>query len=396
VLVILNLTHFAGSIGYNASPFLTRTMDKERRLVITAIAAVTVAAVATIFFTPSQTTLPIPEPGQRDGNNTRSGVQVLAENLDVPWAVDIAEDGRLFFTERTGRIMAIDRNGSLLSDPVAYINVMQNGESGLLGLALHPNFTENHLLYVYHTYSNDSAVLNQVLMLTENNNKIVESKVIIDNIPAADRNDGGRIKFGPDGKLYIATGDARQPELAQDARSLAGKILRLNPDGSIPKDNPFEGSPVYSYGHRNIQGLAWHPVTGELYASEHGLEGNDEINLIKPGRNYGWPIEDCNAEKFEKPVVCFNPAIAPAGMTFAASDILGYQNDILLATLKAQHIRLIDLESDIQSNILTGFGRIRDVVEAPDGSLYFTTSNKDGRAVPAQNDDKILRIISPQ
>jgi glucose/arabinose dehydrogenase len=372
-------------------------MDKERRLVIAAIAAVTVAAVATTFFTPSQTTLPIPEPGQRNGSNTSSGVQVLAENLDVPWAIDIAEDGRLFFTERNGRILAIDKNGSLLSDPVAYINVMQNGESGLLGLALHPNFTENHLLYVYHTYSNDSAaVLNQVLMLTEKDNKIVESKVIIDNIPAADRNDGGRIKFGPDGKLYIATGDARQPELAQDAGSLAGKILRLNSDGSIPEDNPFEGSPVYSYGHRNIQGLAWHPVTGELYASEHGLEGNDEINLINPGSNYGWPIEDCNADKFEKPVVCFNPAIAPAGMTFAASDILGYQNDILLATLKAQHIRLIDLESDNESNILTGFGRIRDVIEASDGSLYFTTSNKDGRAIPAQNDDKILRIISPQ
>ena len=397
MLVILNLTHLAGRIGYNASPpLLTMIMNKAQRLAIVAIAAVTVAAVATTFFTPSQTTLPIPEPGQSDGNNTRSGVQVLAENLDVPWAIDIAEDGRLFFTERTGRIMAIDRNGSLLSDPVAYINVMQNSESGLLGLALHPNFTENHLLYVYHTYSNDSAVLNQVLMLTENDNKIVESKVIIDNIPAADRNDGGRIKFGPDSKLYVATGDARQPELAQDARSLAGKILRLNSDGSIPEDNPFEGSPVYSYGHRNIQGLAWHPLTGDLYASEHGLEGNDEINLINPGTNYGWPIEDCNAEKFEKPIVCFNPAIAPAGMTFAVSNSLGYQNNILLATLKAQHIRLIDLESDAESNILTGFGRIRDVVEAPDGSLYVTTSNKDGRAVPTQDDDKILRIISTQ
>lgn len=377
--------------------FIT-TMDKERRLAIVAIAAVIVAAVATAFFTPSQTTLPIPEPGQSDGNNdTHSGVQVLARNLDVPWAVDIAEDGRLFFTERTGRIMVIDKNGSLLSDPVAYINVMQNGESGLLGLALHPNFTENHLLYVYHTYSNDSSVLNKVLMLTESDNKIIESKVIIENIPAADRNDGGRIKFGPDGKLYIATGDARQPELAQDAGSLAGKILRLNSDGSIPADNPFEGSPVYSYGHRNIQGLAWHPMTGDLYASEHGLEGNDEINLIKPGSNYGWPIEDCNAEKFEKPIVCFNPAIAPAGLTFAALDSLGYQNDILLATLKAQHIRLVDLESDIESNILTGFGRIRDVIEDPnDGSLYVTTSNKDGRAVPSQDDDKILKIISPQ
>ena len=375
-------------------------MNKERRLVIVAIAAVTLAAVATAFFTPSQTTLPIPEPGQSGGNNnnnnTRSGVQVLAQNLDVPWAIDIAEDGRLFFTERTGSVMVVDKNGSLLSDPVAYINVMQNGESGLLGLVLHPNFTENHLLYVYHTYSNNSAVLNKVLMLTENDNKIVESKVIIDNIPAAERNDGGRIKFGPDGKLYIATGDAQQPELAQDAGSLAGKILRLNSDGSIPEDNPFEGSPVYSYGHRNIQGLTWHPLSEDLYASEHGPEGNDEINLIKPGSNYGWPIEDCNAEKFEKPILCFNPAVAPAGMTFAALDRLGYQNDILLATLKAQHIRLVDLESDVESNILTGFGRIRDIVEAADGSLYVATSNRDGRAVPSQNDDKILRIISPQ
>jgi glucose/arabinose dehydrogenase len=129
-------------------------VNKERRLVVVAIAAVTVAAVATAFFTPSQTTLPIPEPGRSDGNNTRSGVQVLAENLDVPWAIDIAEDGRLFFTEREGRIMAMEKNGSLISDPVSYINVLQNGESGLLGLALHPNFTENHLLYVYHTYSN--------------------------------------------------------------------------------------------------------------------------------------------------------------------------------------------------------------------------------------------------
>jgi glucose/arabinose dehydrogenase len=376
-------------------------MNKERRLVIVAIAAVTLAAVATAFFTPSQTTLPIPEPGQSGGNNnnnnnTRPGVQVLAQNLDVPWAIDIAEDGRLFFTERTGSVMVVDKNGSLLSDPVAYINVMQNGESGLLGLVLHPNFTENHLLYVYHTYSNNSAVLNKVLMLTENDNKIVESKVIIDNIPAAERNDGGRIKFGPDGKLYIATGDAQQPELAQDAGSLAGKILRLNSDGSIPEDNPFEGSPVYSYGHRNIQGLAWHPLSEDLYASEHGPEGNDEINLIKPGSNYGWPIEDCSAEKFEKPILCFNPAVAPAGMTFAALDRLGYQNDILLATLKAQHIRLVDLESDVESNILTGFGRIRDIVEAADGSLYVATSNRDGRAVPSQNDDKILRIISPQ
>ena len=365
-------------------------MERDRRLVAVAIAAVVIAAGATIYFTPSQTTLPIPEPGQ-SSNDTSPGAHVVAQDLEVPWAIDIAEDGRLFLTERPGRIRVIE-NGTLLQDPVAFINVEQNGESGLLGLVLHPDFSENHLIYIYHTYSNGSNVFNKVVMLTERDNRIIESQTIIDEIPAAAGNDGGRIRLGPDGKLYIATGDARRPELAQDLKSLAGKILRLNTDGSIPIDNPIEGSPVYSYGHRNVQGLAWDPMTEVLYASEHGSEGNDEINIIKPGANYGWPDEYCNAEKFEKPVVCFDPAIAPAGMTFATSDRLGYQNDILLATLKAQHLRQIELDSGIETNILTGFGRIRDVIEAPDGSLYVATSNRDGRAIPEHNDDKILKI----
>jgi aldose sugar dehydrogenase len=367
-------------------------MDRERRLVVVAIAAVVAAAVATAVYSPSQTTLPIPEPGQSGANSTSSGVHVVADNLEVPWAIDIAKDGRIFFTERPGRIRIIE-NGMLLA-PVAF-NVEQHGESGLLGLALHPDFAENHLLYIYHTYSNESNVFNKVLALTERDNKIIESKVIIDGIPAADRNDGGRIKFGPDGKLYIATGDARQPDLAQSGSSLAGKILRINPDGSIPEDNPFEGSPVYSYGHRNIQGLAWHPVTGELYASEHGQDGNDEINIIKPGANYGWPIEECDGERFEKPLVCFNPAIAPAGIAIPAADALGYQDGTLVASLRAQQLRLI-AQDGTESNVLTGYGRIRDVIEAPDGSLYVATSNRDGRALPEQGDDKILRITSPQ
>jgi len=366
-------------------------MEWERRLVVVAVAAVVAAGVATAIYAPSQTTLPIPAPGQ-GGNGTRSGVHVLAENLEVPWAIDIADDGRIFFTERPGRIRIIE-NGTLL--PPAYINVEQKGESGLLGLALHPDFAENHLLYVYHTYSNGSSVFNKVIVLTERDNKFVESRIIIDGIPAANGNDGGRIKFGPDAKLYIATGDAGQRDLAQNAGSLAGKILRLNPDGTVPEDNPFAGSPVYSYGHRNIQGLAWHPVTGELYASEHGAEGNDEINIIKPGANYGWPIEDCNAERFERPIVCFDIAIAPAGIAIPVTDTLGYQNDILIATLKAQHLRLID-QNEVESNVLTGFGRIRDVIEGPDGSLYVMTSNRDGRALPEQGDDKILKVTSPQ
>jgi glucose/arabinose dehydrogenase len=371
-------------------------MDKERRLAMVAIVVVVGAAVATFLVTPSQTTLPLPEPGSgaTSGNSTGRGIEVLAEGLEVPWALDVADDGRVFFTERPGRIRVIDAEGTLLTEPAAYINVEQMGESGLLGLVLHPDFDQNHLLYIYHTYSDGMSVMNKVLMLTERDNKIVESRVIIDSIPAADRNDGGRIKFGPDGKLYIATGDARQPDLAQNASSLAGKVLRINPDGTIPEDNPFDGSPVYSFGHRNIQGITWNQATGEMYASEHGPEGNDELNLIKPGANYGWPIEGCGAERFEKPLTCFDPAVAPAGIAFIESDRLGYRHDIVMATLKASHLRLLDLQQGVESNVLTGYGRIRDVIEAQDGSLYITTSNRDGRAIPATGDDKILRVTS--
>ena len=371
-------------------------MDRDRRLALVAAAAVAVAAIATYFFTPSSTIVPIPEPGIRNNDTgTSAGIKVIAENLEVPWSVDVAGDGRVFFTERPGRIGIIAADGEIL-EPI-FIKVEQNEEAGLMGLALHPDFANNHLIYVYHTYSNGTgSVYNKVVALTERDNKIVGSKAIIEGIPAADRNDGGRIKFGPDdGKLYVATGDARQPDLAQDRESLAGKILRLNDDGTVPGDNPFPGSPIYSYGHRNIQGLAWHPQTGELYASEHGESGNDEINLIKAGANYGWPVEECNAEQFEKPVYCFNPVIAPAGMAFAASDELGYQGDILLAALKVKQLRHVDLETGNTDNVLTGFGRIRDVVEAPDGSLYVLTSNRDGRAIAEPGDDKILRVTNP-
>jgi glucose/arabinose dehydrogenase len=370
-------------------------MQKDRKLTLVAAVAIIIASLATIFFTPSSTTIPIPEPSS-GGNRTgiSSGIKVVAENLDVPWAIDIAPDGRLFFTERSGAIRIVLPNGTLLSDPAAYINVAHQGEAGLLGIALHPDFAHNHLLYIYQTYTNGTAVFNKVVMLTEKDNKIIDSKTVLDKIPAAEGNDGGRIKFGPDGKLYIATGDAMQPQLAQNAGSLAGKILRINPNGSIPKDNPFAGSPVYSYGHRNVQGMAW-DLNGNMYATEHGETGNDEINKIKPGENYGWPIEECDGTKFEKPVVCFNPAIAPSGMAIAHSDKLGYKGDLLIASLKAMQLRKVDLSKNTATNVLTSYGRIRDVIEAQDGTLYVTTSNRDGRAIPNQGDDKILHIVEP-
>ena len=367
--------------------------------IIIAVFAVIAVSAVTIFVTPFDTTIPLPMPRETFKNNkngTNSGVLLVAQNLEVPWAIDIAKDGRIFFTERMGRIRIIDTQGNLIDEPAANIRVEQTAEGGLLGLALHPNFTENHLLYVYHTYTNKSKLFNKVLMLTEKKNKIIESKVIIDSIPGAQVHDGGRIKFGPDGKLYISTGDATIPELAQNTKSLAGKILRLNSNGTIPDDNPFPGSPVYSYGHRNVQGIAWHFKTKQLYATEHGPSGNDEINIIKAGSNYGWPIEECKGSgKFEESKFCFNPAIAPTGVTIPANDKLGYKNDLIFTTLKGSHLRDIDLKSRTQSNILVGYGRLRDVIEAPDGSLFILTSNKDGRGTTQTDDDKILRILKP-
>lgn len=376
-------------------------MVRKSLLGIAGIIIIIIAiSVATVLSTPSDTTVPIPEPATTDNaNQANKGIRTIAQNLDVPWAIDIAVDNRIFFTEKPGRLGMIHANGTLASEPVVNIHTEDIGEAGLMGLALHPNFTQNHLMYVYHTYAKNGGLYNKVLMLTEKNNKIVNSKIILDGIPASDSNNGGRIKFGPDGKLYVSTGDSETPELAQNTKSLAGKLLRLNDDGTIPDDNPIPESPVYSYGHRDIQGFAWHPITKKLYASEHGPAGNDEVNIIEPGSNYGWPIEVCNHStssapiRFETPEYCFNPEIAPSGLTIAASNKLGYQNDILFTTLRGSHLHHIDLETRIQDNVLVGYGRLSDIVEAHDGSLYVLTANRNAIGIGNANDDHILQII---
>jgi glucose/arabinose dehydrogenase len=377
---------------------IVQSFPLHYRLVMAFIIAGAVS-VATILSTSSDTTIvPIPEP-TGSGNQSNKGIRAVVQNLEIPWSIDISKDGRIFFTEKPGRIRMIHTDGTLESEPVAHIRTENIGEAGLLGLALHPNFTQNHLIYIYHTYVEDERLYNKVLVLTERNNKIVDSKTILDRIPASDLNNGGRLKFGPDGALYVSTGDSEIPELAQNAKSLAGKILRVNHDGTIPYDNPFPDSPVYSYGHRNIQGLAWHPMTEELYATEHGPSGNDEINIIEPGSNYGWPLEVCNYSlssttmKFKTPLFCFNPSIAPTGLTIPISDRLGYQNDVIFTTLRGSHLHQIDLESRMQDNILVGYGRLNDVFEAPNGSLYILTANKNAVGMGNAHDDRILQII---
>ncbi|MDW0245417.1 MAG: PQQ-dependent sugar dehydrogenase [Nitrososphaeraceae archaeon] len=370
----------------------------ERRQLIKLVipsALVIIVSILTMKFSPSETLVPLPAPVSNLSLTNTSGVEIIAEGLQAPRSIDISKEGRIFISEKRGSIRVVD-NGTLLTEPVGDIKAENIGDAGLLGLTLHPNFTQNHLFYVYYTYSNGTGLFNKVLMLKESNNRIIDSKTILDGIPGNDYRDGGRIKFGRDGKLYVSTGDASIPELSQDLNSLAGKILRINEDGTIPQDNPFSNSAVYAYGFRNAQGLAWAPNSGALYSSDQGGAGNDEINLISPAKNYGWPHEECNSNgddnRYTPPLVCFNPSLEPSGIAFAFSNKLGYQNHLIVATLKGSHLRDIDFDSGSQNTILVGYGRIIDLVESEDGSIYVLTSNTDGRALPQQGDDKILRL----
>lgn len=352
-------------------------------------------------------------------------VETVAENLNIPWAIDFAPDGRIFFTERSGGeqtgttrqgTVRIIENGNLLPDPALVLTV-ERREGGVLGLALDPNFEENHFVYIY--YTKKSAPLpkdfladtfNRLSRFTESDNKLHDEHVLIDRIPGSHTHDGGRIQFGPDGKLYATTGDVGVPEMAQDLNSLGGKILRINPDGSIPDDNPFENSPIFSYGNRNPQGIDWDKSTGKLVSSEHGpsgefgWQGRDEINVIYSGGNYGWPhvSGDLEDQQYVNPIFQTGQETtwAPSGASFYNSETFpAWDGKFFVATLYAKHLRIfdLDLEEDkvISTEILLkdSFGRLRDVVQGPDGNLYVLTSNTDGRGIPTPNDDRILKII---
>ena len=335
-------------------------------------------------------------------------IDVLIRGLDTPWAIDFASDGRIFITERRGRIRVLER-GHLRPDPWMTLDVASSGEAGLLGLALDPRFAQNFFLYVTYTYRNVSGKMqNRLVRLREDakSGKGHLDKVLIDNVAAANNHDGGRVKFGPDGKLYWTMGDAQTTRYAQDLKSLNGKILRLNSDGSVPADNPFSNSYVYSYGHRNPQGLAWQPKTGRLYATEHGPSGfqgccRDEVNFVEPGKNYGWP--EVRGDETRKGMV--SPVIhagtsetwAPTGASFATRG--PWAGSLLFTGLRGQTLYRVQLDSNdprkavqLERHFYRRFGRLRDVVEGPDGNLYLLTSNRDGRGNPIEDDDRLIRL----
>jgi glucose/arabinose dehydrogenase len=318
-------------------------------------------------------------------------VETALRHLEVPWVLAFAPDGRLFFTERPGRVRGVT-DGKLAAEPVARLPVSASGEGGLMGLALDPDFGRTHHLYVCYTAAKRAGPVNRISRLTLSEGRAGDERVLLDGMPAAGIHDGCRLKFGPDRKLYATMGDAGEPSRAQRRYSLSGKILRINADGAVPGDNPFRGSPLWSVGHRNPQGLAW-DAAGRLWESEHGSTAHDEINLIQPGRNYGWP--EVRGRETRDGFVA--PMLESGDDTWAPSGIAILHETLYVAALRGQRLLKIAIAGGKvgdASTLLKGeSGRLRDVIVGPDGALWVATSNRDGRGSPHADDDRILKVV---
>ncbi len=340
-------------------------------------------------------------------------LDTIAGGLQVPWDVAFAPDGRIFVTERPGRIRVIEK-GVLRPAPWAVLDVARRSELGLMGIALAPDFARSGHLYVVGSFAaGEGRAENRVYRLTERGGRGVERRLVLGGMRVARYHAGAALRFGPDGMLYLTTGDATRPGEAQDTASLLGKVLRIRPDGGAPADNPRPGSRVYALGMRNPQGLAWHPDTGELFAADHGptylpreffRSARDELNAIRPGGNYGWPgaAGDQGGRGFVRPLVEWTPAVAPAAMAFYTGTALPWRGNALVATLRGEALLRVVLQrapgtgwrAVAQEPLFRGqIGRVRAVVMAPDGSVYLTTSNRDGRGDPRPGDDLLLRIV---
>jgi len=322
-------------------------------------------------------------------------VDVIVDGLNNPWEIVFGPEGEIFFTERDGRVWKIENFGE--AKVIETFPKSGSMEGGTLGLALHPDFKNNQKIYIYQTNLELEFFQNKVFSFTVDGDALTDKQVVIDGIPGAPWHDGGRIAFGPDGKLYITTGDAINPGWSQDLSSLAGKILRINPDGTIPDDNPFDSSAIFSYGHRNPQGIAWND-DGLLVSSEHGPSGemgygHDEINVIVKGKNYGWPkvVGDSSDDIFVNPIIHSGQSTwAPSGMVFFNSDkIPSLEGKFLVGALRGQHLMVVNVAEDgslisTEKMFEGDFGRIRTAQIGPDGILYLLTANGDN--------DKIIRI----
>ncbi len=335
-------------------------------------------------------------------------VEEVTRGLEVPWSIVFTSAERLLVSERPGRVREIV-DGQLNPEALyTFSDVVTIEETGLMGMVLDPNYGENETLYACYTSQDANGMFDRVVRLIDNGDSLTLDGVLLESIPAAKYHAGCRLGIGLDEKLYITSGDARVPSSAQDLDSLAGKILRVNLDGSIPADNPFPGSAVYSYGHRNPQGLAWQPGSGRLYAAEHGPSGSDgpgggdEINLILPGANYGWPLvsHDATLEGTESPLIQFTPAVAPAAAMFYSGDVLPmFDGKFFFGALRGEGVVMVTIPAENPKSIedvqwiVSDVGRVREVTQSPDGLIYFTTSNQDGRGTYRAGGDRVYRIV---
>ena len=321
---------------------------------------------------------------------------VVASDLNVPWGIAFLPDGSALVTQRNSRkIVRLGpgrTDGHLISTPVATINdAVAEGEGGLLGIAVSPHYADDRLIFIYYTTATDNRIAR---MRLDGGSRPVATGIpqpIVTGIPKSVVHNGGRLGFGPDGFLYASTGDGTRRGLAQDLSSLGGKILRMNPDGTPAPGNPF-GTLVYSYGHRNVQGFGW-TSDGRMYATEFGQDKWDELNLIQPGRNYGWPIVEGQARdaRFTNPLVTWHPVDA------SCSGLAISGNQIVIGCLRGQRLYVIPVAANgtvgtPRAIFTQDYGRLRTVVATPDGKIWFTTSNRDGRGTPRTDDDQIIEF----
>ena len=321
-------------------------------------------------------------------NNSQSIEQykTIATNLEAPWAINKLGD-TFYITERTGHIVKVEQ-GEMTRQAVKLEKTLSTAsEAGLLGFVLAPDFDQSNEAYAYYTYKTASEQYNRIVVLQQENGSWREKRLLLDQIPSGKYHHGGRVKIGPDQKLYVTAGDASNPQTAQDLTTLGGKILRMNLDGSIPDDNPFPHLYVYSYGHRNPQGITW-STDGTMYASEHGQSANDEINKIEAGQNYGWPIIEGEEEQegFISPLFT-----SGSESTWAPSGIAFYDNKLYVAALRGTALLEFDLKSKEVKEIVNNVGRIRDVWIEED-TLYWITNNTDGRGTPEEKDDQLYKL----
>jgi glucose/arabinose dehydrogenase len=335
-------------------------------------------------------------------------VEVVAEGLEVPWGIAWLPGGDALITERPGRVRLL-RGGVLQPAPVATVRITRTAEGGLLGIAAHPDFASNRQLYLYVTTDAGGRDENRVerWTLSEDRTSATFDRVIFGGIPSATYHDGGRLRFGPDGMLYAGTGDARDPDRSQAVNDSAGKLLRLTPEGQVPQDNPFPGSPAYLTGLRNLQGWDWKDAN-TLYITDHGpsgdtgRRGHDEVSLARPGANLGWPgIYACETREGQvTPSLTFSDAMPPGGAALYTGDAIPeWRGSLFIGTLGSRHLHRVEFAADNPARVVrhevylrNTHGRLREVTMGPDGHLYVTTSNCDGRGDCGPRKDLVLRL----